>query len=247
MESFPFRRRALTLCAAAITAALTVAGVASASNSPLSGYWSMNEGHGQTIRDSSGQHNDGTIGSTKSSDKHDSQWVRGVLGLGSALRLDGNDFAVMPETSSLRPQKVTVGAWVRTAKAPGRFKYVVVKGGDRCEAGSFGLYTANNGGMAFYVYDGKHWFRSPSASPSMWDGRWHNVVGSYDGKAVRVYVDGREVGNGTKFKGKINYNLPNRPAYIGAYRGGCDLTFAGDVDEVSIWSDAVSPHKVFTR
>lgn len=233
-------RRVLTL-SAAVTATVCVSAVpASASSTPLVGYWPLNEGRGQAARDFSVNHNDGRLGSTNAADSHDAQWVSGVFGLGSALRLDGNDFVAMPETASLRPQKVSVSAWVRAARAPGLFKYVLVKGGDRCEAGSFGLYTSANGGMAFYVYDGTRWYRSPSASPAMWDGKWHNVVGTYDGNHVRVYVDGRQIGSGTKFKGRIDYDLRHRQAYIGAFRGSCDLTFAGDVDEVTLWSGTAS-------
>jgi hypothetical protein len=57
---------------------------------------------------------------------------------------------------------------------------------------------------------------------------------------VRLYVDAREIGRGTVFSGKINYDLKYRQAYIGAFRGACDLTFTGDVDEVRIWSAALS-------
>lgn len=234
MASLSFRR---TLAAPVVCLAVVLAAVpASASARVLSGYWSMNEGHGQVIRDLSGNDNDGRIGSTKSADSHDASWVKGVFGLGSALRLDGNDYVVMPDTASLRPQRVTVSAWVRAGDSPGSYRYVMAKGGDRCKAGSFGLYTSDNGGLAFYVYDGEDFHRSPSASPDMWDGHWHNVVGTFDGKSVRVYVDGREVGDGTPFAGRIDYDLPSRAAYIGAFRGSCDLTFTGDVDEVSLWS-----------
>jgi hypothetical protein len=228
------------LLALGVTLAAFLLGAGPASASVLSGYWSMNEGHGQVMHDLSANGNDGRIGSTKTADAHDAQWVRGIFGLGSAVRLDGNDYVVMPDTASLHPQQVTVSAWVRASTQPGSFKYIVVKGGQGCEAGSFGLYTSDNGGLAFYVYDGKRWYRSPSASPSLWDGRWHNAVGTYDGRAVRVYVDGRQVGDGTPFAGRIDYDLEHRSAYIGAYRGACDLTFTGDVDEVSLWSGVLS-------
>jgi hypothetical protein len=116
----------------------------------------------------------------------------------------------------------------------------MAKGGDRCEAGSFGLYTSSNGGMAFYVYDGKKWWRSPMHGQGMWDGRWHHVAGAYDGRAVRLFVDGRQVGTGTPFSGEIKYDLPHRALHVGAYRGGCDLTFTGDVDELRLWNAELS-------
>jgi hypothetical protein len=47
------RHRAPLLCAAAILAALVLPGTASATgyDFPLSGYWPMNEGRGQVVRD----------------------------------------------------------------------------------------------------------------------------------------------------------------------------------------------------
>ena len=114
---------------------------------------------------------------------------------------------------------MTIEAWVRAPHSPGPYKYVMVKGGDRCEAGSFGLYTSINGGLAFYVYDGKHFWRSPMEGPALWDGEWHHVAGTYDGAAVRLFVDGREIGTGTAFSGEIEYDLPQRDLFLGAFRG----------------------------
>lgn len=227
--------RILAVGAACIAATFVVAAPAGA-EWPLRGYWPLFEGSGQTIHDISGNRNAGRLGRTAGGDSRDAEWVRGLLGVGKALRLDGNDYVVVPEAASLRPQRLTVEAWVKAPESPGRYKYVVSKGGDGCRAGSFGLYSSSNGGMAFYVFDGKKFWRSPSVVPSIWDGKWHHVAGSYDGTAVRLYIDGRQVGQGTPFSGRIEYDLPRRELYIGAYRGACDLTFKGDVDEIRVWS-----------
>jgi hypothetical protein len=221
----------------AVFASMLLAPAATAAaDSPLLGYWPMYESRGQVVHDISGRDNDGRLGRTSAPDGRDADWVRGVLGIPSALRFDGDDYVLVPDTASLRPQRVTVEAWVRADRSPGAYRYVVAKGGDGCFSGSFGLYTASNGGMAFYVYDGKTWFRSPMYGPQLYDGGWHHVAGTYDGKRVRLYVDGRQVGDGTKFDGTIAYDLPAQNLFIGAYRGACDLTFQGDIDEVRVWS-----------
>jgi hypothetical protein len=232
--------RLRTIALTAFVGLLVAAAPAAAWEWPLRGYWPLYEGRGQTIGDISGSGNHGRLGRTSGADGRDAEWIRGLYGVGHALRLDGDDFVAMPDTGSLRPQKVTVEAWVRAPKSPGQFKYVMVKGGDRCEAGSFGLYTSVNGGLAFYVYDGRRWWRSPMQAATIWDGGWHHVAGSYDGRAVRLYVDGRQVGAGTPFSGAIEYDLEHRNLYLGAYRGGCDLTFEGDIDEVRVWSAEMS-------
>lgn len=235
---------------ALVTGVLVLAGAAPASAAsewPLQGYWPLLEGRGQTIYDISGRGNHGRLGSTKAPDYRDAEWIKGLLGIGTALRLDGNDFVAIPDAATLRPQRVTVEAWVRAPKSPGQHKYVFAKGGDRCEASSFGLYSSINGGMAFYVYDGRKWWRSPMVSTAIWDNKWHHVAGTYDGKAVHLYVDGWEIGKGRAFEGTIEYDLPNKQAYVGAYRGLCDLTFSGDVDEIRLWSAALPVSGIWSR
>ena len=214
---------------------------------PLQGYWPLFEGTGQLVMDISLRGNHGKLGRLTAADARDPEWIRGLFGVGKALRLDGNDYAVMPDTASLRPQTVTVEAWVRAPRSPGQFKYIFAKGGDRCVAGSFGLYTSINGGLAFYVYDGRAWWRSPMVGAGLWDDKWHHVAGSYDGKAVRLTVDGHEIGSGIPFSGRIAYDLAYSSAYIGAFRGACDLTFKGDVDEVRLWSAALPVDAIWDR
>ena len=143
------------------------------------------------MHDVSGNHNDGRLGSSRSTDGRDADWVKGLFGIGSALRFDGNDYISIPDDKSLHQQRLTVEAWAKRDGSPGQFKYIVSKGGDNCEAASYGLYSSLNGGIAFYVYDGKKWYRSPQGSPKIWDGAWHHIAGTYDGKTVRLFVDGR--------------------------------------------------------
>jgi hypothetical protein len=228
--------------AAAIVAAATFAALpaaAGAESFPLVGWWPMNEGSGQVIRDWSGHGNNGTLGSTPLADDNDPSWIPGVF-FGSALRFDGNDFVKIPDASSLEPKAITVAAWFRGASSPGPFKYIVSKGAHACDSGSYGLYSSSNGGLAFYIGDGSQQFiRSPEAPPSVWDGKWHNAAGTFDGSTVRLFIDGQEVGNGTPSTNGIVYGQPVDDAIVGQYGGTCDLFLVGDVDGVQIWSRAL--------
>lgn len=219
---------------------------AASSEWPLSGYWPMYEGRGQVVHDISGNGNHGRLGSSISTDGRDAGWTTGLHGVGKALRFDGNDYIAIPDNSSLHQQRLTVEAWVRRDGSPGQWKYIVSKGGDRCEAGSYGLYSSLNGGIAFYVYDGSKWWRSPQGSRSIWDDRWHHVAGTYDGTKVRLFVDGWEVGTGTPFSGKISYEQPYGQGAIGSYRGSCALTMSGVVDEVRIWRAALPIGRIWS-
>jgi hypothetical protein len=60
------------------------------------------------------------------------------------------------------------------------------------------------------------------------------VAGTYDGSAVRLYVDGAEIGSTATTIG-IGYSLPTtNDFFVGAYRGSCNLHFNGLIDEVRV-------------
>jgi hypothetical protein len=225
----------------AATFALALPAVASADSFPLVGWWPMNEGSGQTVRDWSGRGNNGYLGSTTSADANDPSWIKGVF-LGSALRFDGvNDWVTIPSHSSLEPQNLTVAAWFRSSSAPGAYRYIVGKGSQQCETGTFGLYTGAGGGLAFYIADSpSHYFVTPEAGPSYYDGNWHHLAGTFDGSTVKLFVDGQLISSAAAH-GPIAYNLADHTAQIGGYGPNCNanLQLGGDVDGVQIWSQAL--------
>jgi Concanavalin A-like lectin/glucanases superfamily len=233
--------RAMRTVFIAVIVCLALPGAASASgwSSPLAGYWPLNEGWGQVVRDWSGHGSHGQLGSTPGVDANDPAWIRGVFGFGHGLRFGGDDFVAIPSSPSLEPGTITVESWFRRAGSPGPYAYLLSKGGEDCEAASYGLYSSANGGLAFYVYDGTAWTRSPEAQPTVWDGRWHHAAGTFDGGKVRLFVDGTEVGSGTPAGNGIGYDLPEGDGSIGAYRASCSLLFEGDLDGVRIWSRAL--------
>jgi hypothetical protein len=107
---------------------------------------------------------------------------------------------------------------------PGRLRLRRVEGSYGCNFSSYGLYTGAARGIAFYVSDGGGYVVSPTAAPAqVWDGGWHHVAGTFDGRTV--YVDGSEVGSGSPDEQPIQYGLRSKSPYLGAYSGGCELGF----------------------
>jgi hypothetical protein len=235
------RHRAFIVCTTAVLAALCLPGAASASDFPLSGYWPLNEGRGQVVRDWSGNGNHGQLGSTPGVDANDPAWIRGIYGWSYGLHFDGGDFVSIPDSTDLEPQQLTVSAWFRGTGSPGNFRYLVAKGSNLCQNASYGLYTGTAGGMAFYVssLQDDEWTRSPEAPATVWDGKWHNAAGTWDGSVARLFIDGKEIGSGTVGTTPPEYGTPSGNTTLGAYVGTCDLTLTGDLDEVSIWKKAL--------
>jgi len=225
----------VTAAAGVVAACLIVPSAAAAG--PLRGWWPMNERSGQSVRDWSGNGNHGMLGSTPAADDNDPRWISGAFILGSALRFDGSDFVSIPDSPSLRPGRLTLSAWYRNETVPSAYEYIVAKGGDACKASSFALYTTTSRELAFYVYDGDSWVRSPQSGQSLFDGRWHHIAGTYDGTTVRLFVDGREIGDGTPADLAIEYNLANPDVSLGAHP--CATYLTGDLDGISIWDRAL--------
>jgi hypothetical protein len=66
----------------------------------------------------------------------------------------------------------------RSGEPPGQYRYIVAKGGQACEAASYGLYTGRGSGLAFYVFDGTTFHVSPEAPQSVWNNGWHLAAGT---------------------------------------------------------------------
>ena len=204
----------------------------------LAGRWHFNEGRGTVANDSSGRNDDGTL-------QGGAAWANGRFGPG--LSFNGNGASVhVPNAAALEPASVSVTAWVKRSGSPGAFKYIVAKGASGCIAASYGLYSGRDGGLIFYVSNGGVDFTlSPDAGTGVWDGNWHHVAGSYDGSSVRLYVDGSQVGTGTPTSNPIGYGLSTtNNLVVGSYPGCSGLDFDGAIDEVKVWSRALSPAEV---
>jgi hypothetical protein len=212
-----------------------------AADTTLVGKWNLDEGAGTSAADSSGYGNNGTLYGGL-------QWVPGHWG--GALSFGGVDGVVdVPDSSSLESTTtgVSVSAWVKSSGSPGAFKYVIAKGASGCLAASFGLYTGPSGGLIFYVSSngGTAFTLSPDAGTGIWDGQWHHVAGVFDDAAVRLYVDGVQVGSGTADTTPISYGLStSNDLLIGNYGGCYGLDFSGSIDEPKVWMRALSAAQV---
>ena len=246
------RHRVTLLCSAAILAALLVPGSASAASYdfPLSGYWPLNEGKGQVVRDWSGNGNHGQLGSTPGVDANDPSWIKGAFFWSYGLHFDGGEFVTIPDSNDLEPQQMTVSTWfrntrlARAAQVPRRQGLEPVRDGllralHRPERRPRVLrQRRHRTGVTI----------SADAGQGVWDGKWHNASGTFDGNTVRLFIDGKEIGTGMPRGGApIGYDTPAGNTTLGAYGGTCDLSLTGDLDEVSIWKKALPVAEIWKK
>jgi hypothetical protein len=202
------------------------------------GIWHFNASPGTTVADTSGHHDDGAL-------QGGAFWAPGRFQ--GSVSLNGESAAVrIPASSTLEPASITVSAWVNSAN-PGSFRYILAKGANGCIAASYALYTGPNGGLEFYVASnqGASYGISPDAGAGIWNGQWHNVVGTYDGSTVRLYVDGQQVGSGTADKAPIGYPaVSSNDLLIGNFPGCSELGFSGRIDEVKLFDRALGATEI---
>jgi hypothetical protein len=233
-----------------VTAAAVLAGGAApavADHAPAA-QWRFDERDGQAVQDDGPFGLHGVLGATPLADGDDPVRIPGASG--GALHFGASAYVHVDDGRRLDLPTLTVEAIARAAGSPGPYRYLVAHGAVRCLAGSYGMYTAADGGLAFYVFDGERYHVSASArAADVWDGAWHRVTGTFDGAAVHAFVDGREIGTAlaTPAGTGIEYESLPEGTYFGSYIGSCRLPFGGDLDSVRIWSEGQSPAAVAQR
>ena len=242
------------LAAVGVALAFGLAGptVAVAQDPDLAGEWHLDSIAGGTTPDTSGHGDNGTVGGTPTA-VADARFGQGVHFPAKTSYISALN------TTTLQPRNVSVLAWVRSSSTPGNVEAIVAQGAQSgCSFASYALYTGGSAdntpstrGVRFYVYAPGNAAnttpRTPPAPLSIWDGHWHAILGTFDGSAVRLYVDGQEVGAPVTLNtpGPIGYNLDlTKDFWIGNFAGGAQCIeqtqFAGDIDEVRVWDRALT-------
>jgi Concanavalin A-like lectin/glucanases superfamily len=236
-------RRAVIVAAAGIAAVYGLGARTAVADPTLLGQWRFDESDGQLAVDDGPRRLSGVLGRSSGADPADPGRVAGASG--RALHFDGNTFVRLPDSAALAVGSLTTEAVVRAGTSPGSWRYLVSRGGRSCVAGSYGLYTGAAGGLALYVYDGTRYVVSATARPAdIWNGAWHHVAGTFDGRTLRLYVDGRPVGQPMDARLNIEYAGASTRASFGEYAGSCALGFRGDMDLVRLWSGARSAEAI---
>lgn len=123
--------------------------------------------------------------------------------------------------------RVTCGAWARSTSAANTAGYVLNVNYNGSTVPFDLNLTAPPGttGHGFGFFDG-NWRKSGVTTNVLGDGRWHRVVGTYDGSTLCYYLDGR-LDASSSYSGSISTTNAN-PLDVGRYGAG-GWYFAGDI------------------
>ena len=191
------------------------------------GMWLFDEGQGDIAADSSENGNDGTL-------KNEPKWVDGKFG--NALSFDGvENCVVAPDSTILNPYPYTFIAWVKLNKYnPDANVGAVVMGNYGGDVKGSIFYISNTGLLSIRVHPPSFTVTSSTAIPLK---QWTHIATTFEETTLKVYVNGKEDGNGTS----------------GGYAGGFLRPFAiakaswsdgsyvnGIIDEVGIFNKALT-------
>jgi hypothetical protein len=210
-------------------------------DSPIA-YWRLEESPdpytgesaGITAADASGHGYDGTYESGVALGQPGP-----LLGGDSAAGFFSGTGVVVPSYAGLdlTGSTLTVECWAKGLSPQGDHAYLVSKSDWHGTLG-YGLYTGANATLRFFVGTGSAQITAELPPGfAIWDGNWHHIVGTYDGTAVRLYVDKAEVASATA--GGTVVDSASYGLALARFNGG-GFPFSGQLDEVAVY-DHVLP------
>ncbi len=163
-------------------------------------------------------------------------YISGVKG--QALAFAG-DSAVSFNANKAALENFSLSAWVRSHenKLQGR---ILEKGASN----SLWLY-ATQGLVVGGFYDAKRVkYLDVTSAEDLLDGEWHHVVVTFDGARLSLFIDG-QLENSVRVPSGSMPNVNNEPVVIGSkYKGQAHDNLVGAVDEVTVYSRALTPAEI---
>ena len=157
------------------------------------GDWAFDEGAGQSVLDAGPHALNGVLGDSDAVADDDPARIAGLSG--GALRFNGTSAVRLPETGALSTPTVTAESVLRGETTPGPWRYVISRGSRAASPAPTGSTRAPPAASPSTCSTATGFVVSATARPEdVWDGRWHHVAGTFDGSAVRLFLDGQPVG-----------------------------------------------------
>ena len=203
-------------------------GVANVAEEGLVAYWPFDEGSGKTAEDVTGNGHDGKFAGAP-------KWVDGKFG--TALEFDGEeDHVVVADDAALAiEENITFMAWF----SPGDVltsRRLMVKNNSIFVIFDFG----NKDSIDFLVKPDNTFAESTTTDWKV--GEWYHFAGTFDGKTMKVYVNG-------KLEDEAANNVPIAPSDLELWIGGDDFGrptdfFPGSIDEVRLYEKTLTEAEI---
>jgi hypothetical protein len=214
--------------------------IGSTTEQPINAAWTLN---GNAL-DTSGNNNNGTLygGVTYSTGK-----------FGNAGLFDGTSgYISVPDSSTLRPTKWTISAWIYPTDTPGDMDRIVFKE-QLGNGGPYSILRKSNSSceveIEYFTSNTWYWGYWTTSANTLPINQWSRIDWVYTGKTgsstdTTVYINGNLVS--TTFSqnsyATVILNYTTQPLLIGKDTGG--RYFKGTIDEVRIYNRALTPVEI---
>ena len=217
-------------------------------NNSLLGYWSMDASNGTGIYDNSTNDNFGTY---EGAGFGEDSLTTGKYG--DSLLFDGvNDYVNLGDTANGDYDAMTVEAWIkRTSDEPSGWRTPLHRN-DGTTVGSSVFFI----GLEATSHHITTTIGAGASGPTYQSGgtnivaeldTWYHVVNSWDGTTATVYVNGVEIMDYPLTSANFKALTATKGAAvtrIGASGDSTGYLFKGNIDEVKIYSRALSPEEI---
>ena len=210
-----------SLCAFLSIVSLSLANVA---EDGLVAYWPFDEGKGKEAIDVTDNGHDGEF-------NDDPKWVEGKFG--TALEFDGEDdhVIVADDPAFAIEENITLMAWFSPNDSLTGHR-LMSKNNSIFVIFDFG----NKDSIDFLVKPNNTFAESTTTDWKV--GEWYHFAGTFDGKTMKVYING-------KLEGDAANNVAIAPSNLELWIGGDDLGnatdhFPGKIDEVRLYEKTLS-------
>ena len=203
------------------------------SDKGLVAYWDFDEPSGGRVVDRAGGDNDGTLQGSPPAQRVDGPFGAHALDFTAALQeVKGSD-AGLP--SGAAPGSISL--WFRPA--PGATNKVLFAYGSPVTGQARGLWLRDPGTVSFFFRNNPPDLHA-SIAGGVTFGRWHHVVGTYDGTTARLYYDGQLAGQvETRVKTVLNGTF-----HIAANLDEHQRDYLGMLDDVAVYDRALGADEI---
>ena len=161
--------------------------------------------------------------------------------IGASFLANGHNFLELTNSAELEPAELTVETWFRVSEFPSggdERRWLIGKNANEAINGHYALILdGNRVGANLNIGGGaEHVFALWNNRGELKTNQWHHAAMTYDGKALRVFVDGKSAG-------EVPINRPRVPGpgplVLGRRPDGF-VTFKGLLDETRVHRRALS-------
>ncbi|MGQ9611171.1 MAG: LamG domain-containing protein [bacterium] len=201
----------------------------------LMGLWLFEDGKGDVIKDSSGNGLDGKLIAG-------GEFVNGKFG--KAIKLNGSNQCIeIPHADimNITDEPITMLIWYKWDGAGDGWQTFFSKGPMSGTNENWALFI-NTGGAYFHFISTPNGARINVDSPGgvVKKNEWQFVAGTYDGKTVKIFLDGKFIKEQPQ-SGKLT---PNKSNLRIGHREGSPHWWMGTLDEAAVFKKALSENEL---